>query len=200
MTLERFLLGAVKAHLLRGSSAPVVWRPLEPAAGAGRMPIAEIRRDAANQPQVETQFMSYRILLVDPDETAAAAAKQALVANGYRAAAVGTFAEATRQTSLDCPDLIVTALRLEAYNGLHLLLRCRADHPELPVIVMGRPEDFCSDIALHGAPFFAKPSDLALLVTMVSGLLVDRLPRDSNGEPVGSRKRTGQALDWTRAG
>ena len=138
--------------------------------------------------------MSYRILLVDPDETAAAAAKLALAANGYRAAAVGTFAEATRQAWLDRPDLIVTALRLRAYNGLHLLLRCRADHPELPVIIMGRPEDFCSDIAYHGAQFFSEPRDLASLVTLVSRLLVGRFPRDSQGERVGSGKRAGQAL------
>jgi DNA-binding NtrC family response regulator len=131
--------------------------------------------------------MSYRILLVDPDETSTAVNEHTLVGAGFRTAAVSTFAEATRQISLACPDLLVTALRLKAFNGLHLLLRCREDHPELPVIVVGYPEDLTSDIGRYGARFLTKPSDPAAFLSVVSDLL--QRPRDSSGERQGPRTR-----------
>lgn len=132
--------------------------------------------------------MSHRILLVDPDLTAIAATEQALVSAGYRVAAVSAFDQAARQISLDCPDLLMTALRLEAFNGLHLLLRLRADHPDLPVIIAGDLGDFSSDISRYGARFVANPVDRASLLKMVSELLAGRAPHDPRSERVWPRR------------
>ena len=70
--------------------------------------------------------MSYRILIVDANSNGAAGAQQALAAAGHRVAEVSTFEQATSQLALDCPDLLISAIRLKAFNGLHLLLRARS--------------------------------------------------------------------------
>lgn len=129
--------------------------------------------------------------MVDPYLAASAVTEQALVRAGYRVAAVSTFEQATRQISLDCPDLLITAVRLAAFNGLHLLLRLRADHPGLPVIVVGRLDDFTSDISRYGARFVTTPIDPASLLGMVSELLAGRTPHDPSSERRWPRKTVG---------
>jgi len=120
--------------------------------------------------------MSFRILLVDPDTSAATASEEALVRAGYRVAPVTTFEEAMRQMSLHCPDLLVTKVRLGEFNGLHLLLRCRAEHPDVPVIVVGSSADRTSDITSFDAEFLTSPVDPASFVNLVASLLSARTP------------------------
>jgi DNA-binding response OmpR family regulator len=134
--------------------------------------------------------MSFRILLVDPDLTAAAAAEQALVKSGYRVAPVSTFEEATRQIALDYPDMLVTAVRLGAFNGVHLLLRCREDHPDVPVIIMGSMADHSSDIARFGACFVPTPLDERFFLETVGTLLANRTPLSPGSARRWPRKRT----------
>src|SRR3954466_3071966 len=114
-------------------------------------------------PGIQTQApMSYRILLVDPCAATTAAAEHALVGAGYRAAAVTTFDQAVRQVALDRPDVLISAIRLAAFNGLHLLIRIRAEHADLPVIVTGHITDFTTDAARFGARFLPPPIESPL--------------------------------------
>src|ERR687885_266451 len=103
------------------------------------------------------RVMSYRILLVDDDLTTTAIAEQALAREGYRAASLGSFEEAARQVTAECPDLLIAALRLGAFNGLHLLFRCRAECPDMPFVISGDLTDLTDDIDHYGARFLAKP-------------------------------------------
>ena len=73
--------------------------------------------------------MSFRILLVETDRAAATVADRVLTNAGYRAAWVDSFADAIRQTTADCPDLMITALRLGPFNGLHLVLALPRQRP-----------------------------------------------------------------------
>jgi DNA-binding response OmpR family regulator len=127
--------------------------------------------------------MSYRILLVDPDSSTALASEEALVRSGYRVAPVSTFEEATRSVSLECPDLLVTRVRLGAFNGLHLLLRCRAEHPDVPVIIVGASADRSADMTRFGAEFVTTPIERAPFLELVATLLAGRTPYG----PVGAR-------------
>jgi DNA-binding response OmpR family regulator len=122
--------------------------------------------------------MTFRILLVDPDRAEAAATEQALVQAGYRAAPVDTFEEAARQLSRDYPDLLVTKARLGAFNGLHLLLRCRAEHPDVPVIIVGTLADHTPDVTRFGAQFVTTPIEHASFLWLVATLLSGRTPYD----------------------
>jgi DNA-binding response OmpR family regulator len=126
--------------------------------------------------------MSYRILLVDPCAATTAAAEYALAGAGYRAAAVTTFDQALRQVALDRPDVVISAIRLAAFNGLHLLIRMRVEHADLPVIVTGHITDFTTDAARYGARFLQTPIDPELLVQQVGELLDGRPPLDPGSE------------------
>src|SRR5580704_19674135 len=97
--------------------------------------------------------MAYRILLVEPDSRWSATTERLLSDAGYLTVAVRTFEDATRQLAVDCPDLLVTTVRLGAFNGLHLVLRCRGDYPYLPVIVTGEEEDplLGAEVTRYGA-------------------------------------------------
>src|SRR4051795_12150 len=133
-------------------------------------------------PAIETQGpMSYRILLVDPCAATTAAAEHALVGAGYRAAAVTTFDQAVRQVALDRPDVLISAIRLAAFNGLHLLIRIRAEHGDLPVIVTGHMSDFTTDAARFGARFVRTPIEGEQLLQHVGELLDGRPPLDPKG-------------------
>jgi CheY-like chemotaxis protein len=134
-------------------------------------------------------FMSFRILLVDPDSSAAIASEQPLVHAGFRVAPVRTFEEATRQMSLYCPDLLVTNARLGAFNGLHLLLRCRAEHPDVPVIIVGAPADRTPDMTHFGAEFVTSPIDHGSFLALVATLLSGRTPYSPKSARREPRKR-----------
>jgi len=59
-----------------------------------------------------------------------------LQAAGYRVSTASAFDEAKQRLATESPDLLITGLRLGPYNGLHLILRSRVDHPEMAAIVM----------------------------------------------------------------
>jgi CheY-like chemotaxis protein len=133
--------------------------------------------------------MSFRILLVDPDSLAAAASERVLVETGYRVVPVSTFEEATRQMSLHHPDLLVTKVRLGSFNGLHLLLRCRAEHPDVPVIIVGTSADRSADVTRFGAEFVTSPIEHDSLLELVASLLSGRTPSGPTSGQRGPRKR-----------
>jgi FixJ family two-component response regulator len=135
--------------------------------------------------------MSYRILLVDPSAASTAAAEHVLVGAGYRAAAVSTFDQALRQIALDCPDVLITAIRLAAFNGLHLVIRLRVEHANLPVLITGHMSDFTSDAARYGARFIQTPLDPALLLKNVAEALAGRQPLDANSDRRWPRRPAG---------
>lgn len=125
--------------------------------------------------------MPYRILLVEPEPASRVATGKILAEADYWTVSVGTFGEATQLVSLDPPDLLVTAVRLGAFNGLHLVLRSRADFPNMPVVVIGGPNDlvFASEVARYGGRFVVKPLDREAFLRLISELLAGRPPRES---------------------
>jgi CheY-like chemotaxis protein len=133
--------------------------------------------------------MSFRILLVDPDPTTVAITESALVEAGHRVAWVSTFEEATQQLSLDYPDLLITSIRLGAFNGMHLMFRFRAEHPDVPVIVIDALADLTPDMRRPPTRFLSPPIDRASFVALVSELLAGRTPRDPNSLRRWPRKR-----------
>ena len=54
---------------------------------------------------------------------------------GYHARGASTFAEARHRLAGRSPDLVIADQRLGEYNGLHVILRARATHPDLNAIV-----------------------------------------------------------------
>jgi DNA-binding response OmpR family regulator len=133
--------------------------------------------------------MSFRILLVETDKAAATVADRVLTNAGHRVAWVDSFADAIRQTTADCPDLMITALRLGPFNGLHLVLRCRAGDADMPAIIVSEPSDLTGDISRYGAHSLTKPIEPTALLNLVSQLLAGRIPHDPTSARRWPRKR-----------
>jgi DNA-binding response OmpR family regulator len=134
--------------------------------------------------------MSFRILLVETDTAAASVADSVLTNAGHRVAWVDSFPDAIRQTTVDCPDLMIAALRLGPFNGLHLVLRCRASDPDMPAIIVSDPRDLNEDISRYGARSLPKPIDPGALLSLVSEMLAGRIPHDPTSSRRWPRKRT----------
>jgi len=132
--------------------------------------------------------MSYRILLVEPDEVAGSNVVRILTESGHRVAWVDTFADALWLSAADPPDLMVAALRLGAYNGLHLLMQVRAHDPNARVVIVCDDSDFTTDISRFGARYVAKPIDPPVLSSVVSELIQGCRPHDPTGARVWPRK------------
>jgi DNA-binding NtrC family response regulator len=81
------------------------------------------------------------VLVVDADSADLASTAMLLEAAGYRVLSAGSFDEAKQVLALEGPDLLITGVRLGPYNGLHLVLRSRSDHPEMAAIVTSRHRD-----------------------------------------------------------
>ncbi len=115
--------------------------------------------------------MSYRLLLVQPNEDEVLATRDTLQGEGYAVHVLRSFEDAVHSLADDVPDLLVTALRLGKYNGLHLVFRSRILYPTLPSLLTGSPGDRSSEIDRLGIRFLDSPSEREPLLDAVAELL-----------------------------
>jgi DNA-binding response OmpR family regulator len=117
--------------------------------------------------------MPFRALVVDTDREALSATEQILEPAGYLVVCASTFEEAKRRLEFAPPDLLVTAARLGAFNGLHLALRARTDWPTMAVVVVDDHGDAVLEAEAKkiAAMYVAKPFDGSDLVNLVKKLL-----------------------------
>ena len=99
------------------------------------------------------------ILVVDASPTDRASTVRLLEAAGYRVKDTGAFDEAKHLIALDPPDVLITDLRLGLYNGLHLILRSRTDHPDMAAVVTSAFDDpvLQAEAERHHAAFILRP-------------------------------------------
>ncbi len=83
----------------------------------------------------------YRVLVANEDPLECWTLTELLIGAGYDTMAVTTFEEARSALDDAPPDLLIAHLRLGAFNGLHLVLRGRADRPDMSAIITTGPED-----------------------------------------------------------
>ena len=97
------------------------------------------------------------VLIVEPDSDQALALHDALVGDSYVVQVAHTFQTAVQAIAAGGVAVLVTAVRLGAFNGLHLVVRRNALDPHIRVIVIGLPADRSRDIDRLGIPFLVKP-------------------------------------------
>lgn len=76
-----------------------------------------------------------QILVVSNDGAGLTRMLRVLNGAGHLARGASTFEEATRLLANLSPDLVIADERLGAFNGLHVILRARAGHPDVGAIV-----------------------------------------------------------------
>lgn len=92
---------------------------------------------------------------------------------GYRVTGAASFEEGRQALATSTPDVLLTDIRLGAYNGLQLIIRARADNPRVRAFVLtGFSDPVVRREAerLH-AVHLEKPVDLQLLLDLVAEAL-----------------------------
>ena len=118
------------------------------------------------------------ILVVD-DSAARGEIVDALRDAGYRVSSAGTFEQAANIISSDPPDVLITELRLGAFNGLHLVIRGQSASPTIiPIIHTEFPDPILRAEAHRlGAEFLPRPVEASALLKVISQRLGPSLKR-----------------------
>lgn len=111
------------------------------------------------------------VLLVDDDLTVLRLMTGWLTLAGHEVIPCTTFESAKRALATDTPEVLVTDVRLGAFNGLQLVVLAKVDHPEMRAIVLTGYDDpvLREEAAATGASFLVKPIDAQSFLESVGG-------------------------------
>jgi DNA-binding response OmpR family regulator len=95
---------------------------------------------------------------------------------GYLVATAASFEHATVLLASLNPDLLIAEVRLGPFNGMHLAVRSRIDHPLLPVIITHATPDVVleTEARRHGAIFMVTPLENPEFLPRVKAAIEDR--------------------------
>ena len=113
-----------------------------------------------------------KILIVDDDEPTRAGLAALLSEAGYDTVTAGTVPAAIKLLSEARPDLLLVDIRLDQYNGLHLVAMRQAPIPAIVLTGFADPA-IEADARRLGAEFLLKPVSPGMLTTLVSRLLAE---------------------------
>lgn len=107
-----------------------------------------------------------RILIVDDDESLLSVVSQAFQRAGRDVVACSTFEEARKRLRAERFDVLLTDVRLGAFNGIQLGVIARDTHPEMRILVFsGFDDPVLREEASHiGADYLVKPVTTAALL------------------------------------
>ena len=136
------------------------------------------------------------ILLVSSDPSARHRTDVLLSEAGHLVASASSLQQAKRLLGTVYPDLVIADVRLDAFNGLHIALRCRTDHPLLPVIITHDAADpmLQAEAQRLGAAFVVKPLENPEFLPRVKDAIEEHRRRQ---QPIRRwpRKQVGRPLD-----
>jgi DNA-binding response OmpR family regulator len=113
------------------------------------------------------------LLIVDDDVSVLTVLSRYLADSGFRVASSSVFEDAKEHISTACPDVVITDVRLGAFNGLQLAILARAVRPDTLVVVFSGFDDpvLKEEARRIGAAYLLKPvSGLQLLNQLSAGL------------------------------
>src|SRR5206468_12173512 len=116
----------------------------------------------------------------------------------YVVTRAGSFDEAWQQLVRVKPDVLITAVRLDGYNGLHLVIRSRETLPDLVAIVTNPVPDVVlqADAAAYNAVWLVYPIDVQPLLDLLARMLGARpAPRRSTVPRRWSRRLVTQPFE-----
>jgi hypothetical protein len=110
-----------------------------------------------------------RVLLVAPAGGFAGALVPSLRSAGFEPNIVASFAAAKEQLGA-YPDLLITELKLGAFNGLHLAIRAAAQGT--PAVILGDPDPVLeAEAKRHNARYLTAVTDHQQIIAVVRDLL-----------------------------
>ena len=110
------------------------------------------------------------LLIVDDDVSVLTVLSRYLADSGFRVASSSVFEDAKEHISTDCPDVVITDVRLGAFNGLQLAILARAMRPDARVVVFSGFDDpvLKEEARRIGAAYLLKPVSGQQLVNQLS--------------------------------
>ena len=93
--------------------------------------------------------LPYRILVLDDDEHALSGIVELLRDAGHHVTGAATYDAAKRLLQVSPFDLLVSDVRVRSFNGLHLVMQTRADHPETAIIIITGYDDPLIELEAH---------------------------------------------------
>jgi DNA-binding NtrC family response regulator len=114
--------------------------------------------------------MKRRILIVEDDEIFLRPLQRTLEVAGYEVLTAPSGEDAVDLLKGDDVDLVLTDQRLPGMNGVELVRRVRAEHPDLAVVVMtayGTIESAVEAMRLGAADYLVKPFEAAEVLMVV---------------------------------
>lgn len=113
------------------------------------------------------------VLVVDGDTRDRTSTVLLLEAAGYQVRSARNFEDARAMLIAERPDLLITDLRLGPYNGLHLVLWGRTEHPEMASLVTSRVADpvLEAEARRQSAQFLLRPIADPQLLDAITSLL-----------------------------
>lgn len=115
-----------------------------------------------------------RVWIVDDDKSIRWVLEKALNQAGIQTTCFENGEAVTRRLTQDCPDAIISDIRMPGMDGLELLDIIGSEHPELPVIITTAHSDLESAVASYqgGAfEYLPKPFDIDDAVAMTQRAL-----------------------------
>jgi DNA-binding NtrC family response regulator len=129
---------------------------------------------------------SYSALVVDPDHVDRVFVHSSLAAAGFSVTTTNTYEEANVALVSAPPLVLVTAIRLGAFNGIHLALRGRAERAGMALIVTSSIPDAVlqRDAEQIGATFVQTPVTSQELMAAIYRTMSRTPNADGMMEPV----------------
>ena len=117
--------------------------------------------------------LPYRILVLDDDEHALSGIVELLRNADHHVTGAATYDAAKRLLAVSPFDLLISDVRLRSFNGLHLVMQTRTDHPEMAVIIVTGYDDPMIELEAHRyrAELVRKPIRAAEFQATVSSVL-----------------------------
>jgi DNA-binding response OmpR family regulator len=141
--------------------------------------------------------MSPTVLIVDADDKALETPVTVLREAGYLVTVASTFADARLELRRHPPDLLITDLRLDIYNGLHLIITASQQERSIATIVTHAFFDpvLEREAKALGALYLQKPIGRAALLEAARVALAGVLPHPPTSFRRWPRRRPSTALE-----
>jgi len=111
------------------------------------------------------------VVLVADNERALRRMQDRFMVAGHEVAAFAAFEPAKRYLAANRPDVLVTDIRLGAFNGLQLVMLAKRGRPDTVAYVLSPSDDnvLRRDAATIGACFHLKPVESEQLLSEING-------------------------------
>jgi CheY-like chemotaxis protein len=112
----------------------------------------------------------FRVLILDDDVNAVTGLAELLRSLGHDVTPSSSYEEAKTLLAAGTYDLLVTDVRLRGFNGLHLVMKVRAESPDIAMIIMTGYDDSLMELEArrYSAHFIRKPFQPAAFLELVS--------------------------------